>query len=405
MSFCSVSLFSQSFQDFFSDTTQTLNIYTEGSFNYGVRNVNNEFINQFYFSDNINRKQKDDAYKNLKAKNTFGGDLNLSINAEIPFDTLFGKTNLSMLVGVEMVEHVDGVFTEDLFKFALDGNKQFAGQTANFSGTSFNYFSYQQLNFGFVSYKKNKLKEGIVFSLIKAQEHQAIKAPRANLYTEQFGRELTLDIHYLYNSSDTASKSLSAINGLGISTDLFTQFRLKNGDRIDLSVNDIGFIHWNSNSIHLEADSTFVYDGIEVDNIFDLNDSLISDISQDSILNLVAPNQRKESYAIALPTSFNLVYNKVINEKVGLAAGVNYRILANYFPFFYLNTTYTINPKLLITSQLSYGGYGLFNGGVAVAKSIKDKFKLYVGSYSLFGLIVPQSTYSNNGFVGLKMYF
>src|SRR5690606_1345879 len=135
------------------------------------------------------------------------------------------------LIGIEHNEHFDGKFSSDLSKIIFDGNKQFAGKYAKLGATNFNYINYQQHNFGFINFKKSNgktVKEGAVFSLIKAQEHQAIIIPEGTLFTEEFGKKLEVDANYTYNSSDSTKKGLKAFNGVGISTDLFTQFNLKN---------------------------------------------------------------------------------------------------------------------------------------------------------------------------------
>ena len=38
---------------------------------------------------------------------------------------------------------------------------------------------------------------------------------------------------------------------------------------------DLGYINWNNNSQNIYLDSTFTFNGIEVDNIFDFNDSIL----------------------------------------------------------------------------------------------------------------------------------
>ena len=398
----------QSFQNYFSDSIQRANIEIQGSYFYGSNGVSNEFMNKFIYGGRIEKEEKAEAYKNLKSNNVFGVDVNLSINAEIPFDTLFGKTNISLIVGLEMVEHGDVRFTDDLFKLAFDGNKQFTGRYARLRGTNFNYFNYQQLNLGFIKYRTqhgNRAKEGVKFSIIKAQEHIAVTIPKGTMFTEQYGREIELDINYIYNSSDTLNKGLSAFNGYGVSTDLFSEFYLKNNDRITVQVNDLGFIKWNNKSIQIEADSVFNFDGVDIDNIFDLNDSLVSAISKDSLLELISTQKSKGGYAIALPTSFNIYYTKQLNSKIKADLGVRYKILANYIPLVYTNIYYNINPTFVAQTHFSYGGYGLFNAGLVMAKSFKNKFQCYIGSNNVLGYIVPKSTYSSNVFVGLKMYF
>jgi hypothetical protein len=392
--------------DFFNDTTQRVSIDLSGNYSFGSNAVNTKFLNKFLFGGKIEQELKESVYSNLSEYNNIGQDINYHLNVTIPFDTLFNKTNLSLLFGIEFIEHFDIKFTEDLFKFTFDGNKQFAGKSAEISGTNFNFYNYQQINFGLINtkVKGDKIaKEGVIFSLIKGQSHQAITIPTASIFTEQDGKEIIVDLNYTYNSSDTANNGLSAFNGYGVSTDLFTQFFLKNGDKIHLGINDLGFIYFNKQSIEYRTDSTFYYDGIEVDNVFDLNDSILSDISKDSIVENISTTN-KGDYSIALPTAFNIIYTKYINQKWKLKFGIYHKILSNYFPLIYTNAYYYFNNSLAVKGRISYGGYGKFNAGLAFGKTFK-RFDILIGTNNIVAFIAPSSTYNNTGFVTVKAYF
>lgn len=403
----SFSGFTQFNNDFFVDSVQRLNFYAGMDFSYGSNVMSNEFSNKFLFGGTIDRDLKDKTYKNLGANNRLGGDLNYQLTAEIPFDTIFRKTKLSLIVGVEFNEHVDVTFDENLFKLVFDGNKQFAGQTTDISQTNYNYYKYQRLNFGLVKYKgddKKPAKEGVIISIIKGEEHQAANGS-GTMTTEQYGRQIDLDLLYTYNSSDTANKGFKAFNGLGISTDLFSEFYFKNGDRFRMAIEDLGFVHWNNNSLEISTDSLYTYSGVVIDDIFNINDSLIDKLSKDSILDIISTNREKADYAIALPTAVHLTYSKQLSSKVIGNIGVYHKILSSYLPLIYANINYSINPTFVIKSQFSWGGYGKYNVGLYLAKSIKNSFQLFLGTNNLEGFIIPSKAYGNSGFIGLKKYF
>lgn len=399
--------FTQFNNDLFIDSTQRLNFYAGMDFSYGSNVMSNQFSNKFLFGGTIDRDLKDDTYKNLGTNNRLGGDLNYHLTAEIPFDTIFRKTKISLIVGVEFNEHVDVTFDENLFKLVFDGNKQFAGQTTDISQTNYNYYKYQRLNFGFVKYKDydgKPAKEGVIISLIKGEEHQAANGS-GTMITEQYGRQIDLDLKYTYNSSDTANKGFKAFNGIGISTDLFSEFYFKNGDKFRMAIEDLGFVHWNKNSLEIRTDSFYTYKGVVIDDIFNINDSLIDKLSKDSILDIISTNREKADYAIALPTAVHLTYSKQLSSKVVGSLGVYHKILSSYLPLIYANINYSINPTFVFKTQISWGGYGKYNVGLYLAKSIKNSFQLFVGTNNLEGFIIPSKAYGNSGFVGLKKYF
>ena len=346
--------FSQFNNNFFVDSVQRLSFYTGLDFSYGSNVMSNQFSNKFLFGGTIDRSLKDKTYKNLGDNNRLGGDLNYQITAEIPFDTVFRKTGISLIVGVEFNEHVDVTFDENLFRLIFDGNKQFAGQTTDISQTNYNYYKYQRLNFGFVKHKKydgKPAKEGVILSLIKGEEHQAANGS-GSMTTEQYGRQIDLDLMYTYNSSDTANKGLKAFNGLGISTDIFSEFYFKNGDKFYLAIEDLGFVHWNKNSLEIMTDSSYSYKGVVIDDIFNINDSLIDKLSKDSILDIISTNREKADYATALPSAVHLRYTKQLSTKVIGNLGVYHKILSSYFPLIYANVNYYFNPTFVVMSQL-----------------------------------------------------
>jgi hypothetical protein len=403
-----VSLFSQNNNDFFVDTTQHLTISVGSNYTFGSSVMNNEFLNKLLFGGRIENEHKEKSYQNLSNNNRFGGDLNYHFNVEIPFDTLFKKPNISLVIGVENIEHIDAGFTSDLFKFTFDGNKQFAGESIDIGGTHYSQYKFQKLNVGFINYKyfENKLaKEGIIFSLIKGEEHEEIVIPRGSIFTEQLGKEIDIDINYNYHSSDTANKGLTAFNGFGVSANLFTEIFLTNGDKVYLGLEDLGFIYWNNHSLDIRSDSTFHYEGIWVDDIFDLNDSLLSYISKDSIINRISTINQKGNYSIALPAAVNISYNKVVNDKWKINIGVYHKILSNYMPLIFSNYYYYFNKKTVIKAHISYGGYGKLNTGVAIAKSFNKYFDIFIGTNNIEAFIAPGSSYSSSGFIGIKSYF
>jgi len=406
--FFHVSIVAQNNTDFFIDTNQRLTVDFGVNYSYGSSVMNNEFLNKFIWGGKIEREHKDNAYQKLSSNNRLGGDLNYSLNVDIPLDTFLGKTSITFRVGLEITEHMDGEFTSDLFKFTFDGNKQFAGESIGIGGTNYNYFKYQQLNLGFINHKyfdKNLAKEGVVFSLIMAEEHEAITITEGSIFTEELGKEIDVDLNYLYNTSDTGNTGIGAYNGFGVSTDLFTEFYLKNGDKVYLGIENLGFIYWNNNSLEVAADSVFHFEGVVIDNIFELNDTLLSDISKDSIINGVSSTNEKGDYSIALPTAVNINYTKVLNEKWKINIGIYHKILSNYFPLISSNYYYYFNKKFVAKAHLSYGGYGKLNTGLALAKSVSKYFNVFIGTNNLEAFIAPSSSYSSSGFVGIKAYF
>lgn len=408
LSFLSITVFTQNNNDFFQDTLKRFNISSTLDFNYGSNVTSGEFLNKFIFGGKIEQDLKNEAFGRLSNKNRLGGDYNQNFNVEIPIDTFLNRTDILFVLRVAQREHLDAGFNKELFQLTFGGNKQFAGEQIDIGDFNFNYYKYQEVQFGFISHKKKHhriAKKGIQFSVIKGESFTTTEVPRGSLYTEEFGREVELDLNYIYNESDTTNQGISAFNGIGASADLLFEFFTKKGDKIHIGVEDIGFINWNNKTIRNETDSTFDYDGVLVNNIFDLNDSLLTNISVDTIIDRVSSTNEKRKHTFSLPTAINLNYTKYFNQKLKINAGVYYKILSNYFPLIYTNTYYYFNPSIALKAHISYGGYGKLNTGLALAASIKNSATLFLGSNNIEALISPNSSYTNSGYLGIKVYF
>lgn len=393
-------------QMFFSDSIAT-NVSFYGTFNLGS-NINNEFVNAFRNSEYLNNTIKDNALSKLNNKNRLGYDFKYGFLVEIPFDSLFHRENSSLVFGLSNVDHLDAAFTKDLFQFAFYGNKPFAGKDINLSESNLSIIKYQTFDVGYISYKtKNdvKLKDGVIFSIIKGQQNTSISIPNGKIFTEELGRNIDIDANYYYNSSDTSQKGIGAFNGYGVSTQFFTQIALKNKAILQFKVNDLGFIKWNKQSLELSADTSYQYSGIVVNNIFDLNDSLLNDISQDSIINTISTTNTNREYSTALPTRLTIDYIQQLNNRLKMQLGISIRALANYFPLIYSNWYYNISNSFITKAHISYGGYAKLNFGLALGLNLKNKVKTFVGTSNIESLVLPKTTFAQSAFVGLQYYF
>ena len=172
-----------------------------------------------------------------------------------------------------------------------------------------------------------------------------------------------------------------------------------------MGIEDLGFVYWNKSSLEITADSVFHYEGVFIDNIFDLNDSLIENLSRDTIIDRVSTTNEKGDYSVALPTAIHLTYTKFLSNKWKANLGIYARALSNHFPFVYANIYHYFNENFVVKSQLAYGGYGKFNVGLALSKSFNNSFNLFVGTNNIDALLLPNNSYSSSGFIGVKKYF
>ncbi len=266
--------------------------------------------------------------------------------------------------------------------------------------------------------KNNSGKQyGFGISLLKGEEHLYINARKADLFTEITGDYVDLDMTLKINQSDTANKGLSAFNGWGLSTGLLYQlpYNLSTENSwmgfIRFEINDMGFIRWNYKSLKHSSDTTWRFEGIEIDDILTLEDSILQ-LTIDSSLNYYEPILNRGVYATFLPTTLHLSLFQQKNDKLFFTAGIISRIFANYTAYIYLKPGYilrlrsaqVLRNKFIFTSTFAYGGYGRLNLGLG-AQLIAGGFALSIGTNNLEGIIFPKLLGGNSAYLSVRKGF
>ena len=205
-------------------------------------------------------------------------------------------------------------FTDDLLRLAFEGNFYYEDKTLDFGATSIRADRFQQYTlFYATSFKQVKVSTSV--SYLSGNHHLSYIIEKGSLYTAPYGT--SLDIAYDINAfvSDTASLNLFENNGNGLSIGLSTEFQFKE-HTIHLSFSDLGFIMWDPTSITLAADSNFAFSGIEIDDFYSFNDSLIyvDDSTEDF------PSSQKGKFKSYIPAAFHFK----------VSGNSDYKYLKNY---------------------------------------------------------------------------
>ena len=282
-------------------------------------------------------------------------------------------------------------FSDDLLRLGFEGNFHHQGKILNFGGTSIRADRFQQYT---ISYGTNirQIKVSAAVSYLSGNHHLSYIIEKGSLYTAPFGT--SLDIAYKISAlvTDTASVSPFKNNGNGLNLGLSTEFQFKK-HTIHLSFSDLGFIMWNPNSITLANDSNFNFSGIEVEDIFSFNDSILEENNIENIL-LRSNNATFKSYT---PATFHFSFSgyrdyKYINKyTLGIEGkwqpyldnkplsfkkiGQGFKE-SNFIPLYYIQSVHTVKYFDVIP-MLSHGGYSSnTNLGLALSKGKKHNFTI-----------------------------
>jgi hypothetical protein len=370
----------------------------------GSNGMSARFTNRLLWGGKIDNDLKKESSKHLRSKNNFGINLNYDVSAFIR-----GNSKFDFLIGFKNQEVLNATYSKDFFNLMFYGNDSYRGGTANLENCNINALRFQEVKFGAIMHKVDSVgKIGVSVSFLKGEQLFYLKTNKnSSLYTSADGSELVLNSNFNLAISDTNNKRLTSFNGIGASADIFfeTPYKSKVGKRSVLLVNanNIGFIHWQNNSVQYSSDSSLRFSGYTVNNIIDLKDSTISKLNRDSILRGLT-NARRENFNTNIPTNL-VIINKIYfgKELFCLQTGFRFIFNANYKPYVFIEPEYRVK-NVTFGLHTGYGGYVRLNVGASITWNCKNWF-LRIGSNSLQGYVVPKSASGQGLFFSLAKKF
>ncbi len=376
----------------FQDSAKTKNtILFTSDFLFASNAITNELAKTYFLNGFITDEMKDGVTKHLDAKNRLGGELSTELYFRHKPDSMFGGRNWSWFIGIKNIDHINSKFSRDLFEVYFRGNKNYAGQTADFSDFNYLLVKYQQLQFGLSKSFKNhyaNCEAGAAIGLNVGQQLLRIQSPNATLYTQSYGEYLDLNSDIEIHTSDSLHKKFGTVNGFGLSTDLFFKASIQKKHFFFARVSNLGFIKWNSQSAEVRSDTSFRFEGIEVTKLFDLFDTVTTFTSDSAIIQSFLTDRKYKSYTLLLPAKFEVSYNMITGSHTKAGIGINYILHADYLPQTWLSFNYSWK-KNIVGLNVSYGGYTTFGTGIFYQRTFKHSYVLSLGTNyinSLFNL-------------------
>ena len=404
--FISISSVAQTFSPVFTETNPGSSL--GAGFDYGVNSssVNIKFFNTFYRGDYIDDDLKQSVFDKTKDKNRLGFDLNYGLWYVHNPDSVSGKS-MSWFVSLRNRQHADALFTGDLFKTYFAGNKQFAGQTAQLGETRFNYINYRQLQLGmsFLSDKgESKVRFGAGLSFLKGEQNLNLFLSKGDVFTDADGQFIDLDMALEVRNSDNSNKKFFDLKGYGAALDLFLGIE-KQKSIIRFELSDFGFIDWNQNAKSTHNDTALRFEGLRIDNLFDIGDSLVNSLDADSIKTDMGFITENIDYSTPLPSMIHLGYTHKTKQNLYINAGFAYRMAANYSPYIYIGTEHKFKSNFNINTRFAWGGYGTYNIGLGLSKQFGKAFKVNLGTNNLEGLLITKAANGVGAYINLVGYF
>ena len=377
-----------------STSKHFISISTE---NYYQSNaVTNSAVMEALYVGFISDEVKEDTYKKLKEKNELGTiqvyDLNYKYNLDCG--------NLTFRFRDRTIN--DFHFSDNFFKTVLGGNKQFAGQNIKISPLDYTKLSYQSLMLG---YEKNLEESGWFFggglSVVKGGESKVIQMDDAYLYTAEYGDSLIVEGNMHFHGSPKEGTRFSRANGWGLALDLYASKQVTDKLKINFDLQDLGKVWYEKLDNYYRADTTIVFDGVEIDQNFQIADSVCSNIQSTNLESLLGLNPQPQKVAYTLPALIHLNAEYKLNDRYLFTAGLRYLLLRFPIPQFYLRTDISVGKRWQFAPILSYGGFSTTDFGIAAMYNFHDWLYAHAEIFYLEALLAPKKTASQG--VGLTL--
>jgi len=361
--------------------THTPAMSFESTYFLGSPTVTNGFIDNYFTGTYLGPFVKTQAFKNLNPTNILGAHQDFKLSCVVPVDK--GGSTVAYYVGVENKNIIDMEFSDNLFKLFFDGNKQFAGDTVSVKDNHMNFLGYSQLKGGLVKKIITKRFQHTFMGVLAfnvGTSNLSTEIRNAKFYTDNEGALLDTEIDMAYRAIKNKSDSkIKFANGLGAGLDLYYNFKCDKGNNFSVALNDIGFVRWlKPYSSVIEKDTSFVFEGIEIKEILDI-DASTEDLNKDSIKNKINELIDKRPYTTILPMTLQLYFYRELSKRIEVGAGLKHVFNTAHKPYYFVDAKFYLLPQLLFSPTLSYGGYSGFNAGLDVGLNIRQ-FNLYFGS-------------------------
>ena len=287
-------------------------------------------------------------------------------------------------------------YSENLLKLALYGNAPYAGETLDLTPTAWWRIRYVELFYTW-GFDQDRFSYNLTAEVLIGLNEQKFSADRLNWFTPESGEFITLDTKATGFLTDTSS-SANSINGLGLGAGISAEYR---GDTWTFrgALEDFGFINWNNNSYNFDVDTTYAYEGLYVENLFDIQDNFF-DNAIDSLGQEYFPGTQESRLGIT-PFLLRGEAERSLNDQSQIRLGVQYRYRIFNLPLIYGAYDYKIGEHHEISPSVHYGGYNRL--GISVDyRLLFNSWTLHLQAGNLNSWVAPEVSYGINLGLGIR---
>jgi len=289
--------------------------------------------------------------------------------------------------------------SEDMMNLLLNGNKATAGISQDLSDFAYEDWLYSGLQLQF-SFLIDTVPVSVGTSLIVGHSHQSTRTGNTSLFTAESGSEIRFDGSIDYNA--VSRPFTYGIAGVGLGIDLASEERWGKHE-LKLNAQDLGFITFSDGS-GLEVDSSFSFTGINVSNLFALQEGFFES-SLDSTTNVFG-KPSNVNYTRILPFMLQLEYDYHISiaSLKSLYVQGRYRYLPFYRPRVEIGARWELTEKMHLNTGVNMGGFNNWGLSTEYFWQIKTLWQLGLGVSHINTLAIQGLAGGSSAFISLRYY-
>ena len=290
-----------------------------------------------------------------------------------------------------------------LAQLYLKGNAPFENEQLPLGPSEIIYHSYQYAGLG-IEHGVGPTTWGITAQMIKSSRYANLLLYNSSIFTSPYGTSIDADIHMRYDITNSNQSKLAAWYGTGYSLNGYFIYKpSKNSPLISFQLKDFGQVFYQGMN-RLKLSDSLKFEGVDVNNVLQVDDSLIGGGNLDSLESLIGLTSAHPFVRASLPAHIKVNYVHPLGEKAflnlelkqylgfgvpQLRAGLSYR-LASWF---------TLEPCIRV------GGFSRFDVGLTAAVQLKQSFQMIVKTEQFEQLIAPKKSTGQSLFVGAQWKF
>ncbi|MEZ4720457.1 MAG: hypothetical protein R2813_01105 [Flavobacteriales bacterium] len=368
---------------------------------YGIQTntLSNKLMNEAIYQGRINSATSDAVVDLNSADYT---RLSAGTNGAIWYRT--ARPNAwRFLFGLGYNDHAIGLMKNGVAQLYLKGNGPFEDQKMELGPSEITYHSYQFAGLG-IEHGKQNVTWGITAQLIKSSRYTHLKLGESSLYTAPYGTAVESSLNFRYDASASEQAKLSAWYGTGYSLNAYYVYKAsEKAPMICVELRDAGQIFYQGVR-RLRLNDSLNFYGVGVNNILQLDDSLVSGENLDSIEALLGLQQSHPKLTTWLPAHFNIHFIQPLSEKVRLEIGLK-QYVSMGIPEVAVGIAFQPKPWISFEPRIRFGGFTRFDVGLNAFLQAGQHLQIILKSEQFENLIAPDKSTSQYLFFGGQVSF